>query len=170
LAKKGAKVTLMLGPVENCCMNKAVKVIRFRFFNELNYLLRNELKNDHYDVVIHSAAVSDYCPANEHKHKLNSRKEKLVLALKQTPKIIDYLHKDSPGSFLIGFKFEPQVTKVALLNKARSLIKRAHLNLVVANSIRNNNYTAYLVNTKDKYGPFLKKETLSKGLINLIGK
>lgn len=170
MAKKGAKVTLILGPVGNCCMDKAVKVIRFSFFNELNYLLRNELKNKRYDIVIHSAAVSDYRPTRERKNKLNSRNKKLILTLKQTPKIIDYLRKESPSSFLIGFKFEPQAAKRALIKQARFLIRRTHLDLVVANSRIKNNYAAYLVNAKDKYGPFLKKEELTKSLIGLIEK
>lgn len=170
LAKKGARVTLILGPVENCCIDKRIKVIRFSFFKELNRLLKNELKKKRYDIVLHSAAVSDYRPAQERKNKLNSHNKKLTLILKQTPKMIDYLRKQSPGSFLIGFKFEPQASKRSLLKQARLLMRRAHLDLVVANSRVKNKYAAYLVKAKNKYGPFLKKERLSRGLIGLIEK
>ncbi|MCX5696026.1 MAG: phosphopantothenoylcysteine decarboxylase [Candidatus Omnitrophica bacterium] len=170
LAKKGARVTLILGPVENCCIDKRIKVIRFSFFKELNRLLKNELKKKRYDIVLHSAAVSDYRPAQERKNKLNSHNKKLTLILKQTPKMIDYLRKESPCSFLIGFKFEPQASKRSLIKQARLLMRRAHLDLVVANSLVKNNYVAYLVKAKNKYGPFLKKERLSRGLIGLIEK
>jgi len=170
LAEKGAKVTLILGPVESCCTNEAIKVINFKFFDELNSLLINEIKNKHYDIIIQTAAVSDYRPVVCSKSKLSSIHKKLNLALKPTPKIIDSLRKESPGSFLIGFKFEPGLAESKLKKEARLLMKRAHLDLTVANSIHNNNYIAYLVASDKEYGPFLNKDSMAKGLISLMEK
>jgi len=168
LAKQGAKVTLMLGPVETCCIDKNIKVIYFKFFDELSLLLKNELKRQHYDIVIHSAAVSDYRPLLSSKKKLSSSAKKLTLALKQTPKIIDYLRGASPDSFLVGFKFEPDLTENRLVSEARSLIKRAHLDLAVANTVHNNHYRAWIVNEKDKSGCFSGKKEMVRGLLTLI--
>lgn len=169
LARTGAKVTLMLGPVSAGCVAKPIKVINFKFFDELNSLLRRELKKKRYDIVIQAAAVSDYMPVACSKSKLSSEHKKLSLELIQTPKIIDSLRKESPGSFLVGFKFEPDLTGSKLIKRARLLMKRAHLDLTVANSMHNN-YTAYLVGSRRKYGPFSSKEAMVKGLISLLGK
>ncbi len=168
LAKLGAKVTLMLGPVGTCCIDKSIKVIGFRFFDELNSLLKNELRVKRFDIVIHSAAVSDYRPLSVNKKKLGSSAKILSLTFKQTPKLIDYLRKTSPGSFLVGFKFEPDLSENRLINEARLLIKRARLDLAVANTFNKNGYRAWLVNENEKFGPFLGKEELVKGLSALI--
>lgn len=170
LARQGAKVTLMLGPVETGYKNKAVKVINFKFFNELSSLLKNELKKKHYDVVIHSAAVSDYGTGGVGliRKKISSGRKSLKLNLRPTPKIIDSLRKISPDSFLVGFKFEPDLRKDKLIKKTRLLIKRAGLDLAVANSGSVKRYVAYLVGMKKYYGPFLSKENMAKNLIKLI--
>jgi phosphopantothenoylcysteine decarboxylase/phosphopantothenate--cysteine ligase len=168
LAKQGAKVTLILGPVGSCCVDKNIKVIGFKFFNELNSLLKKELKRKRYDAVIHSAAVSDYEPLSVAKKKLSSGVKILSLTFKPTPKIIDCLRKYSPDSFLVGFKFEPDLTGNKLIKEARSLIKRAHLDLAVANTAGKNGYRAWMVNVKTGLGPFSSKEELVKNLSALI--
>jgi len=43
-AQQGAKVTLLLGPVSNCCLNKKIRVINFKFFDELRDKLIRELE------------------------------------------------------------------------------------------------------------------------------
>ncbi len=164
LARQGAKVTLLLGPVGICCLNKSIRLINFKFFDELSSLLKSELKK-HYDIVIHSAAVSDYRPDAISRKKLNSKNAVLNLTLKQTPKLIDSLRKASPRALLAGFKFEPDLTGKKLINKAAGLIKRAQLDLVVANTTRNKRYTAYLVSKNCHCGPYLTKEDMVKNLI-----
>lgn len=168
LAEQGAKVTLLLGPVGAYCLNKKIKIIDFKFFNELNYWLRKELKKRKYAAVIHSAAVSDFKPSVISRRKLSSHKKSLSLILKQAPKIIDALRSLSPESFLVGFKFEPDLAGERLILKARSLLKRAHLDLVVANSMYKKHYLAYLVNVKRDYGPFFSKEKMVKVLAAML--
>ena len=54
----GAKVTLLLGPQANSIqINNDIKVINFKFFDELKQLLAKELKSKQLDLIIHSAAV-----------------------------------------------------------------------------------------------------------------
>jgi len=168
LAKLGAKVTLILGPVQDYQAEKNIKVIDFKFFDELNASLKNELKGKRYDIVIHSAAVSDYRPLTISKKKLSSNAKIFSLTLKQTPKLIYYLRKVSPASFLVGFKFEPDLTKDRLIAEARSLIKRARLDLAVANTVTKNGYRAWIVNAREKFGPFSNKMELVRDLSVLI--
>ena len=169
LARKGARVTLMLGPVKADYKNNSVKVINFRFFNELRSLLKNELEKKRYAVIIHSAAVADYAPSGPGKHKkISSGLKALRLNLKPTPKIIDSLRKINPGSFLIGFKFEPDLQKNELLARANRLMKRAGLDLIVANSICEKKYIAYLISAEKYSGPFFSKKSMVKNLVRLI--
>ncbi|MCX5706087.1 MAG: bifunctional phosphopantothenoylcysteine decarboxylase/phosphopantothenate--cysteine ligase CoaBC, partial [Candidatus Omnitrophica bacterium] len=72
LKDSGAKVTLLLGLVNNCVLKKNIRVLNVRFFDELKRLIENELKVREYDLVIHSAAVSDYQPLNIYKQKIRS--------------------------------------------------------------------------------------------------
>jgi phosphopantothenoylcysteine decarboxylase/phosphopantothenate--cysteine ligase len=170
-SRRGAQVTLILGPVGKGCKNKSVKVINFKFFNELSSLLKSELKKKHYDIIIHSAAVSDYGLANKASgipKKISSRFKVLRLNLKATPKIIDSLRKISPDSLLIGFKFEPDLKGANLIKKTSQLIKRAKLDLAVANSVYAKGYLAYLVAAKKHYGPFFSKKDMAKNLVRLI--
>ena len=170
LAKLDAKVTLLLGPVGSYHIDKNIKVIDFNFFEELNSLIKSELRSKRYDIVIHSAAVSDYTPLSKVRKKISSNAKILSLTLKQTPKIINSLRKLSPGSFLVGFKFEPQAVKSILIKEARSLIRRAKLNIAVANSARKDKYAAYLVDLNKAHGPFSTKDALVKGLTGLLEK
>ena len=168
LARQGAKVTLLLGSVGAYRVDRKVKVIAFKFFDELSFLLKAELKKRKYAAVIHAAAVSDYQPNVISRRKLSSDNKSLRLTLKQAPKIIDSFRKAAPAAMIIGFKFEPDLSGNKLINKARGLIKRAHLDLAVANTTRNKRYTAYLVYPERECGPFLSKENMVKNLIGLI--
>lgn len=167
-SQSGARVTLLLGQVNAGYSGKNTKLISFKFFDELSLLLKNELKLRRYDVIIHSAAVSDYKPSGRARKKISSGRKGLSLSLKPTPKIIDSLRKAAPKSFLVGFKFEPDLTGNRLINKARILFDRARLDLAVANSTHNERYLAYLVGIEKERGPFLSKENMVKGLVGLI--
>ncbi|MFH0855479.1 MAG: phosphopantothenoylcysteine decarboxylase [Candidatus Omnitrophota bacterium] len=169
LAAQGSKVTLLLGPIGAYRLNKKIKVIDFKFFDELSLLVKKELKK-RYAAVIHAAAVSDYAPVPANKAKLSSSRKILRLTLKQAPKIICGLRGALSGSFLAGFKFEPGLSDDKLIKKARSLLKKAGLDLVVANTAKNRRYAAYLVSRDKTSGCFSSKEKMAKALTGLIGK
>jgi phosphopantothenoylcysteine decarboxylase/phosphopantothenate--cysteine ligase len=145
LQRLGAKVTLLLGPVRLCRITNRIKLVHFKFFDELKNLIKKELGSKQYDIVIHSAAVSDYRPKTYYRHKVKSGKKLWRLALTMTPKIIDSIKKFDPSLFLVGFKFEPQSPKGELINKAKILIRHSQADLVVANTIYNGRYDAYIV-------------------------
>lgn len=166
---QGAKVTLLLGPVESCCLDKSIKLIRFNFFNELRDRLIKELRSKKYNVVIHSAAVSDYQPVIRYARKVKSGIKKWSIDLTPTPKIIDLIRKIDRSLFLVGFKFEPQAIKSTLIEKTKNLISRSDLDLAVANTIYKKQYQAYIVNENKIYGPLGNKRDLAKKLIRIIG-
>jgi phosphopantothenoylcysteine decarboxylase / phosphopantothenate---cysteine ligase len=167
--KAGAKVTLLLGPQEACCLDKGIKVIRFKFFGEIKNLLRKEVGSLKFDAVIHSAAVSDYKPDKSYSYKVGSNLNGLKVNLIPTEKIIDRIKKIDPNVFLVGFKFEPDCGKEELIIGAKKLMQRSGSDLVVANSIGKNGYLAYIVSSSRIHGPLYSKNALAKKMINLIG-
>ena len=170
LLSKGAKVTLLLGPAGTCCLNKKIRLIPFKFFDELKAKITRELKAKKYDIFIHAAAVADYRPQKSYRQKIKSHLNRLQLKLVATPKIIDGIKKIDPQIFLVGFKFDPQAEKKQLIAQAKTLAKRANLDLVVANSINKGAYQAYILNHKNIYGPLRNKNALARELIKVVGK
>ena len=169
LQELGAKVTLLLGPVQACCLDSKIRLIRFRFFDELRNKIMVELKNKKYDILIHSAAVADYKPSMAYSQKVKSGLNNWQLNLVPTAKIIDSIKRIDSSLFLAGFKFEPKSSKDILLERTKELIKRAHLDLGVANTVNKNQYRAYIIDHNQIYGPMFNKGDMAKKLIKLIG-
>ena len=164
----GAKVTLLLGPVQVYPLNKNIKLIRFKFFDELKNKLLSVASRC--DVIIHTAAVSDYKPKNIRRYKINSGFTGLKIELTPTVKIINLLKRLNPSLCLIGFKFETGVSKDVLLSKARGLIKSARLDLAVANCVSRGKYTAYILDSGQIKGPWAAKKDMVLNLVKLLKK
>ncbi len=170
LQRLSAKVTLLIGPIETCCLNKNIKLLRFRFFDELKDKIIQELKYKKYDIVIHSAAVSDYKPSKVYSGKIKSGIKNLRLSLVPAEKIIDLIKRIDNSIILVGFKFEPQAKKDMLIKRTKELIRAANLNLAVANTIDKNKYCAYILDNYNRsYGPIFNKKDLVTKLADLIG-
>jgi len=167
--KMGAKVTLLLGPVGDIAISKGIEVIRFNFFVELFSQIKKELAKKDYDIVIHSAAVSDYKPKAIFGHKLKSGKEKLGLELSPTLRIIDKIKNISPKVFLVAFKLEFGLVKTKLIKEALQLLRRAKADLVVANTFSQKHYSALLINKNGRIlGRANSKAALSVKLLKTI--
>ena len=88
-----------------------------------------------FDVVILSAAASDYTVEQSSKSKIKSSKKNLIIKLKQAPKIIDQIKKMQKDVFLVGFKSETNLSKKKLEESARKKQKEAKADLIIANDI-----------------------------------
>lgn len=168
-SRYGAKVTLLLGHGELHHSNNRIRIVAFRFFEELQNIITRELNTGKYDVLVHSAAVSDYSPKPCLGGKVKSGRRVWRINLFPTTKIIDSIKKKWPDIFLVGFKFEPQAGNEVLMAEAKKLLARARLNLVVANTIRRNRYLAYIIKHNGACGPFYAKNNLAGELVRLIG-
>ena len=100
--------------------------------------VKKELKKK-YDIVILTAAASDYIPKNS-KTKINS-KNPLTIKLAKAPKIIDYVKKWQKGVFLVGFKAETNVSQKELVARSRRKMKESKADLMVGNDIAGSKYT-----------------------------
>jgi len=166
--KIGAKVTLLLGPGSFFGSKKGIRILRFKYFSELEQLLKSELKKHRYKAVIHTAAVSDYQPKKVNRNKISSHLKKLRIDLFPTKKLINGLKNYNSSLFTVGFKFEPVAERNKLIEKTKLLLKQANLNLAVGNSYQNNIYRAFITDGIRNYGPFLSKKKMANSLFKLI--
>ncbi|MAH32989.1 bifunctional phosphopantothenoylcysteine decarboxylase/phosphopantothenate--cysteine ligase CoaBC [archaeon] len=128
---RGAEVTLIRG-ANSINPQYHFRDIKIHNVNELFKEIKKNIKK--HDIMIHSAAVSDFTAINKHSKKIKS-KDNLHLELTPTTKIFENIKKLKKNIFLIGFKAEYRVSGKELVNRAFSLLKSAKADLVVANDI-----------------------------------
>ena len=166
LSKEQAKVTLVLGPVERRGIDRRIRLVKFRFFEELRARLKKELSSKKYDIVIHSAAVSDFRPERPVKGKFNSGK---VYELRLIPlaKIVTEIRRRAPEAKLVLFKLESGISDNLLIRRAKAALADAGGDLVVANRLIPR-YKAYLLDEKKIYFQAASKEKLAQALVKRL--
>ncbi len=163
----GAFVTVIEGPVTHTLIDKKIKIIKYRFFDELARVLSRELLKK-YDIIIHAAAVSDFKVIGPLKSKISSNKA-VTLKLALMPKLIKDIKRLSPESFLVGFKLEPNLNPKNILKEVKFLFTSSGCDLVVANSLKNG-YQAFIVNAEgDILSKARSKQILAQNLVKLFG-
>lgn len=169
----GHRVTLLMGPgrVNIFSRGKTIKVIRFKFYDELFSLMKKLVSTRKYSVVIHSAAVSDYQLIHINNGKIKSNQKKLVLVFKPTKKIVDYLKKFDPNIVLVKFKLEVNKTKEDLIRIAQESMVSSNADLMVANDFDtvDKNHVAYIIDGKS-IKKVIKKENIARQIIKKIEK
>ena len=141
-----------------------IKKTNFKSVNDLLKLVEGKnLKI--YDSIIICAAISDYIPIKQ-KGKISSDKEKLIVELKQAPKIISLLRKKSPKSKIIGFKVEYKKEKLS--DKAVNLLKNNKLDFVIGNTISAFDGKENEIWIFDKKGKSIHKKGKKENLTNII--
>jgi len=163
-SRKNAKVTVIEGPVTHMLADKKIKIIKYRFFDELACVLKQELLKK-YDIIIHAAAVSDFKVAGAKTNKISSDKA-LRLNLVATPKLIKDIKRLSPESFLVGFKLESKLNPKDTFKVVKSLFTQAGCDLVVANTLKGG-YKGFIV---DADGNILAKTSSKKQIADSLVK
>ena len=103
--------------------------------------------------------------------KISSYENNLVLVLKPTPKIIGLIKKESPLTYLVGFKLLDGVSKKELIEVAMRLRDKNKCDLVVANDledIKNKEHKAYIIDKEDKIVEASDKEDIAKKLVRMM--
>ncbi len=161
-----AFVTVIEGPVTHTLIDKKIKIIKYRFFNELAHVLKSELFKK-YDIVIHAAAVSDFKVIGPVKSKISSGKA-LTLNLAPTAKLIKDIKRLSPESFLVGFKLESSLNPKNIFKTVKSLFTLGGCDLAVANTLTGG-YQGFIVNTDgDILAKADNKQKIAKALLSVI--
>ena len=164
--KNGAQVTLIEGQVTHAMDMKGIKVLKFKFFDELKALLLSECRKK-YDCVIHVAAVSDFKPAQSRQGKISSA-QALQLSLVPTDKIINRIKTIAPDSCLVGFKLEPKISRKNLKKVSQKLISEAGCDAVLVNALKGG-YQAYIIDADGQViGSARDKKTIAQQLIRIL--
>jgi phosphopantothenoylcysteine decarboxylase/phosphopantothenate--cysteine ligase len=166
-SRQGAKVTLFLGPVPVCCLHKSIRLVRFVFFEELKNRLTRELKSGRYDLIIHSAAVSDFKPREKARGKISSRCG-LRLELVALPKIIASISRLSRGARIVIFKLESGVSAATLVRRAIATGNKNKADLVVANQLEP--YRAFIIGKEGVIAKVREKKELASRLFKILRK
>ena len=125
----GANVTLISGPTNQVLSSNQVDVIKIKSADEMFEKTLSYFKNS--DIVIMSAAVSDYMPAEFSQKKLKKDNKELNVKFKKTRDILFELGKIKSKQFLVGFALENEQE----LSNAKTKMKKKNLDLIVLNSL-----------------------------------
>lgn len=129
-AKLGAEVTLITGPTYLNLESSSVKVVRVTTAEEMYTAVHTHFPN--VDVVIASAAVSDYKPKEVIDQKIKKKESSLSIELVPTQDILESLGKIKKHQKLIGFALETNNE----VENAQSKLERKNLDFIVLNSLQ----------------------------------
>ena len=125
---RGANVTLVSGPT-NLEIPKNIEFIKVSTNEEMR---REVVKRfDDADIVIKSAAVTDYKPKNYSDQKIKKGEGDLEISFTRDNDILMELGKSKQKQILVGFAAESQNLK----DNAMSKLERKNLDYIVANDI-----------------------------------
>jgi phosphopantothenoylcysteine decarboxylase/phosphopantothenate--cysteine ligase len=157
--KRGADVILIRGKT-NVEPAYPFKDIRVRSANDMLNAIKDNID---VDVVIHSAAVSDYT-TNKKDEKISSE-NKINLELLPATKIFEKIKDMNEDVFLIGFKAEYKKSREELVEIAYKKLKLAKADLIVSNDIGRKD-AGFEVDTNEVYVVDHKKNVKQLGLAN----
>lgn len=130
-------------------------ITSYKTFDELSALMESHIRLGVYDIVIHSAAVSDYrvsrvLDANlvplDATQKISSQHQKMYLELEPTTKLVDQIRQ--PWGFtgkLVKFKLQVGITDQELIDIASASRVASKADLIVANCLEWARHRAYVL-------------------------
>ncbi len=128
--RRGASVTLITGPV-SISPPRGAALVNVQTALEMRDAVLEKAAGC--DVVVMTAAVSDYRPQRPAEQKIKKVAESLSLELERNPDILDELGRSENGRscLLVGFAAETQ----QLMAHAREKLKKKNLDMIVANDV-----------------------------------
>lgn len=163
---RGHKITLVSGPV-HLPAPKKVKLLSVESAKELLSACKKNINKA--DVLIMSAAVSDFSPLKTSAKKIK-RDKSLSLKLKKTPDILSNLARSKKGKVFVGFALETENVK----KRAFAKLKKKNLDLIVANALSKKNMpfgsfkTTIMLCNKSGKCEILQKVSKSKAAKKLL--
>jgi phosphopantothenoylcysteine synthetase/decarboxylase len=162
-------------------------VIPYHTFDDLSNIFTSQFRTTRYDVVCHSAAVSDYLPAGtftpnagtffnartgqwegregvpslteQKAGKIKSSEPELWVRLVKAPKLIDRIRKPwGFGGILVKFKLEVGIGEQQLVELAEAARVKSDADLIVANTLEGAQHWAYLGPQADRYDRVPRRE------------
>lgn len=131
LQRRGAEVTLVMGPTPLHFSLNGLNVVRVNTAEEMYNACNSAFRNA--DIGIMTAAVADYTPAATASEKIKKTEESFPLQLVKTKDILQSLGAEKKnGQVLVGFALETNNEKEYALSKLR----KKNLDMIVMNSLR----------------------------------
>ncbi|HEY8689765.1 MAG TPA: bifunctional phosphopantothenoylcysteine decarboxylase/phosphopantothenate--cysteine ligase CoaBC [Chitinophagaceae bacterium] len=170
-AKRGADVTLILGP-SNVTVGKNINTIKVTSAQQMFDACMNNFSNT--DIAVMAAAVADYMPEDFSTKKIKKTEDVLSLNLKRTNDILKKLgEQKSKDQIVVGFALETNNEKENALTK----LEKKNVDLIILNSL-NDEGAGFGTDTNkiaifDKQGNefhFEKKskKLVAKDIVNII--
>lgn len=138
----------------NCC--------KFKTFEDLATLMEKEITSGSYDVIIHSAAVSDYKSAGvfieqsgqlqplDASQKVSSSHEQLFVKLEPTYKLVDQIRQTWGFSGqLVKFKLQVGLSDEELIRIAQASRQDSSADWIVANCLEWAKFSAYIISAHE---------------------
>ena len=167
---RGAEVTLVCGRM-TVEPPPFVHVVRAESAAEMCAAVLETAKTA--DIVVKAAAVADYRPKTVATEKIKKHEGGMSIELERTTDILATLGAEKPaGQFLCGFSMETE----NLLENAAGKLRRKHLDMIVANSLRtqgagfgvDTNVVTLLTENETEELPLLTKDETADRILTKI--
>ena len=167
---RGASVTLVAGPV-NLPDPPNIAVIRVTTAEEMAQAVFDKMEGS--DIIIKSAAVSDYRPKDIADHKIKKGDEENILILSKNQDILKALGQRKKHQILVGFAAETQ----ALEANASKKLAEKNLDMIVGNLVNvsgsgfgtdTNQVTLFYRNGTKESPPVMEKEAVANMILDRI--
>jgi phosphopantothenate-cysteine ligase/phosphopantothenoylcysteine decarboxylase/phosphopantothenate--cysteine ligase len=162
--EQGCKITLVTSSPEKMSIKmNNTEVISFRTFDDLRDIMKNEIVSGAYDVIVHSAAVSDYkvdgfyvqggdgtLDVVDNSKKVSSKYKSAFIKLVPTEKIVDKIRSSwNFQGILVKFKLEVGISDGELIAIAKKSRVHSGADIIVANCLEWARKRAYII---DEHG------------------
>ncbi len=130
LKKRGINTTLIAGP-SNLQLERGLKIVKVKTADEMFKKVKNNLP---VDVVVCTAAVSDFKPLNLKKNKIKKKADKKEnIVFESTVDILDYIGKNNRyrPKLVIGFSAETE----NLIRNSKNKLKNKNADWIIANDV-----------------------------------
>ncbi len=128
--RRGAEVTLVTGPV-SIAPPPFVKVVPVVSAEDMAQAVKSCYKEQ--QIIIKTAAVADYRPANPAEEKMKKKDGDSVLELERTEDILAYLGVNrTEGQFICGFSMETE----NMLENSKAKLSKKNVDMIVANNLK----------------------------------
>lgn len=159
--RRGAKVILISGPT-SLTPPSGVEFINVITAEEMLHSVMNKL--DESTIVVMTAAVSDFRPAEVQETKIK-KSESITLKLIKTGDILEEISRKKENKFIIGFAAETE----DLINNASEKLKSKHLDMIVANDISQPgagfDVDTNIVTIIDRWGGIIEYPVMPKNMV-----
>ncbi|MBI3380061.1 bifunctional phosphopantothenoylcysteine decarboxylase/phosphopantothenate--cysteine ligase CoaBC [Candidatus Gottesmanbacteria bacterium] len=143
---QGAEV-LILRAKNSIIPRYDIKSEVFETAKDLENLAKKYVKS--YDVIFHTAAVSDFIPENKLDKKLDSG-QSFTLKLKSVPKILHKIKSWNPKIKLIGFKAVYKLSEKELIDTGMKKLRESKSDFIIVNDVGKEG-VGFAVDTNEVY-------------------